>query len=259
MDLKGSEGLKGDEINLDNEKMFILTEEMIDPYKNNENLPSTEAISKKETDNVFYSEYPIQANDISIYIPAEESTAANTAVSIGAKITKPITVALMVVSMPVAIALVKVLQALEFLQYINVKNMPMNVQFILSLVGEGNVFAGLMDPFGEFYKFSDGREGEEDDGPEQLTIVGRVLFDNFSRRFLVEAEDTVCRTHQILDKQEMSCLGWNNMAEFILQIFILIALKVIFKFLAEIILKAETKRLEKMDLATRHKSFNEMD
>ena len=69
----------------------------------------------------------------------------------------------MVASFPVAIALIKILQALEFLSLINVKNMPKNVQNILDMVGQGSLVSGIIDPMmGDFWLFEDGREDEEE-------------------------------------------------------------------------------------------------
>jgi hypothetical protein len=130
-------------------------------------------IRKKSTTNIYYWNYPIKTAEISVYIPAEVSggvLAALNAASIGAQMTKPVSIVLFIVAAPVAIALLKVLQALEFLQYINVKNQPNNVQFILSLVGEGNVFAGLMGPVESLYKIDDGTGNDSEDRRRRLLV-----------------------------------------------------------------------------------------
>lgn len=80
--------------------------------------------------------------------------------SVGANIAKPVTIALFIVAAPVAIALLKILQALEFLLFINIENLPTNVQSILSMVGAGNIFSGMLGPL-DFYKFDEGKANEK--------------------------------------------------------------------------------------------------
>lgn len=80
--------------------------------------------------------------------------------SVGANIAKPVTIALFIVAAPVAIALLKILQALEFLLFINIENLPTNVQSILSMVGDGNIFSGMLGPL-DFYKFDEGKDNEK--------------------------------------------------------------------------------------------------
>ena len=58
--------------------------------------------------------------------------------------------------MPAALSLQKTIQSLDYLNYMNVKDLPRNVRFVIDLTGEGNFFSSL-DPFGEFYKFNEGR------------------------------------------------------------------------------------------------------
>jgi large-conductance mechanosensitive channel len=57
----------------------------------------------------------------------------------------------------------------------------------------------------------------------------------------------------------MSCLGWNNVGSFFVQILGLLIIRAVFFLLSKMVLNAEKKRLEKMDLENRHKSFNELD
>jgi hypothetical protein len=116
---------------------------------------------------VLFSNYPIISEPINIYIPAKESkamAAAGKALDASAKVTKPITGILMIVAMPAALALQKCIQSLDYLNFINVKDLPTNVRMILEFTADGNLF-GNINPFGAFYKFDDGRsssEGEEE-------------------------------------------------------------------------------------------------
>jgi hypothetical protein len=145
---------------------------------------------------------------IKIYIPAKESKSmavAGKALDVSAKVTKPLTGILMIVAMPAALALQKCIQSLDYLNFMNVKDLPTNVRSILDFTADGNLF-GNINPFGGFYKFDDGRSqstGEvedikiNEDGEEPVRIIQEIT-------------KTVCRTHPILDQQELSCYGWNN-------------------------------------------------
>ena len=72
--------------------------------------------------------------------------------------TKPTVGVMLVVATPVAISLQKTIQNLDYLNYLNVKDLPANVRWILDFASEGNLF-GELNPFGEWYKFDDG-DGE---------------------------------------------------------------------------------------------------
>lgn len=108
---------------------------------------------------------------MSVYIPKEESgtvAAANSAASIGSQIVKPLTIGLMIVALPVAVTLIKVLQALDFLTFINIKNMPKNVKFILKMVGQGSFVGGMMDPMlGDFWLFDDPALNKDQGGEDE--------------------------------------------------------------------------------------------
>ena len=98
---------------------------MKEPYTQGTTLPFNDSVQKRDTHggDIYFSKYPILTENFSLYTPPAISAGeavANNAVNIGAQITKPVTIALFVVSAPVAIALLKILQALEFLQFINV-------------------------------------------------------------------------------------------------------------------------------------------
>jgi hypothetical protein len=57
----------------------------------------------------------------------------------------------------------------------------------------------------------------------------------------------------------MSCLGWNNMADFIFQILILLVFKLIMTPIAKLVMDRETKRLANLDLQARIKVFEKID
>lgn len=155
--------------------------------------------------------------------------------------------------MPVAIALLKVLQALEYLVFINVKNIPSNVQFILNLVGEGNVFAGMASSIESVWQFDDGREESEDTEQQSRR---RLLTGNYSKSSNLQGKaQSVCRTHKVLDSQEISCLGWNNVGSFVVQIIALFLFKGLFYLLSNLLLKIEKKKFDSMDRKRQEQSF----
>ena len=72
--------------------------------------------------------------------------------------------------------------------------------------------------FGDFYKFDDGDETNEE---ESSRVRRRVLSGNTS----------ICRTHKILSKENLSCNGWNNTGIYFIQIILLLILMAIIKAL----------------------------
>lgn len=141
--LASSSSNQNGEVNLSGVKINVIPENLYPAYINKSPMGSSNMLQHIQEAAVVYTEYPIVVPGVSIYIPEKESgsvQAANKAASVGAKIVKPLTVALMIFAFPVAIALIKVLQALDFLTFININNMPTNVKFILDLVGAGSFF-----------------------------------------------------------------------------------------------------------------------
>lgn len=86
---------------------MILIENMVLRYKNGNALPSSDVIAKVSPEVVLFSEYPIEATSISIYIPEGESRGAAATVQTTSYITKPVTAVLMIVAMPAALVLEK--------------------------------------------------------------------------------------------------------------------------------------------------------
>lgn len=234
-------------------------------------MPSTNMLRRKDTETAFFSDYPIEVSPVTIYIPKEEGAgekSATTAASIGSTIAKPVTMVLMIVATPVAVTVVKILQALEFLMFINAKNLPSNVLTILAIAGEGDVFEGMLDPvMGDFWLFDDGKKDNDESTAEQ-SEENSVNFDEQRRVLAQETQngDTitapkspVCQIHKVLDKQEMSCMGWNNVASFVLQ-FILILIGSFFANLfGNKILKNEKKKLREMDMKAKTENFQKID
>lgn len=128
--------------------------------------------------------------DVSIYIPSEESraeAAAKGIVKIGSTVVRPLTIGLMMASLPVAVALVKILQALDYLDMLNINNMPSNIRFILDLVGEGNFIGNLLDPIkNNFWNFEDPAMGESNSSGNKdysnLFEKSRLLNENSNER-----------------------------------------------------------------------------
>ncbi len=156
---------KDKEININNKKLIVLIRNMMPAFNSNENLPTSVTIKKRNSlEPVYYANYPIETSTFSLYIPAkgnDASAGATSAASIGTKLVSPITAVLFVVSYPVAITLLKIIQALEFLQYINIEKLPTNVKFILDMLSSANFFKGLINPVGDFYKFDEGKDENE--------------------------------------------------------------------------------------------------
>lgn len=87
IDLKETFG--GKEVNINHINMYILHENMISDFKKGNSLSSSETIEKKTSNDVYYSKYPIIAEDISVYIPEKASggqVIAQTATNIGSKV-----------------------------------------------------------------------------------------------------------------------------------------------------------------------------
>ena len=144
---------------------------------------------------------------------------------------------LTVLAMPVAISLQKTIQSLDYLNFLNVKGLPTNVRSILDLTSEGNLFSGL-DPFGDFYKFDDGNDIEEIETQPGASGGRRNI------RRIISAGNTVCKTHRILDKEGLSCNGWNNQGLYILQVIGLLILMAILKFLGNRIRNMESRMMK---------------
>jgi hypothetical protein len=84
---------------------------------------------------------------------------------------------------------------LDYLEYIDVKNMPTNMQYINDIATQGDLF-GDLKPFGEFYKFDDGKK-ENTEETEENGVIGS----NSSSRVLsdIPSGKELCRTHYMLD------------------------------------------------------------
>ena len=227
LDFTGSEEFKNKEISIKNQKLIVLIENMVENYKAGKPLPSSDVITKNSAELVFYAEYPIEAQGVDIFIQKDESQDAATTMKVTSNIIKPVTLVLMIVAMPAAITLEKVLQSLDYLNYLNVEDLPRNVRMILEFTSQGSLF-GNLDVFGGFYKFDDG-----DDTSEEETLLG-------TRRIL-SADTSICRTHTILNKEGLSCKGWNNTGLYLIQLTLLGLLMGILKILGNWARREERK------------------
>jgi hypothetical protein len=106
------------------------------------------------------------------------------------------------------------------LNYLNVEDLPRNVRSILEFTSQGSLF-GNLDVFSGFYKFDDGTETSEEEEPTGNKIRRRIL----------SVDTALCRTHKILDKEGLSCNGWNNTGLYFIQLSILALFMVILKVL----------------------------
>ena len=104
---------------------------------------------------MYFSQYPIEVDKIDLYIAKEESNGAATTMKVASNISKPAIGILVIIAMPAAITLEKVIQSLDYLNYMNVEDLPRNIRSVLDFASEGSLF-GNLDPFGDFYKFDDG-------------------------------------------------------------------------------------------------------
>ena len=241
LNFKETEEFKDKEINIKNQKFIVLIENMVEKFKANKPLPSSDVISKSSSQLIYYADYPIQVPGINIYIPKGESKGAGKTMSVTSSITKPVTAVLMIVAMPAAITLEKVLQSLDYLNYMNVEDLPRNVRAILQFTSEGSLF-GNINFFGEFYKFDDGDDTSEE---QQDGNKARIL-----RRILI-ADKAFCRTHMILSKEGLSCNGWNNTGLYFIQLCFLVILMALLKILGKWARTQEKKQLNKSTILSK--------
>ena len=250
LDFDKTEELKDKEVKIENGRFDIITSDMIEDLKNKKPLTSSNSIGKKGFPEDFYSEYPIKVEKINFYQPSKQSGAmagAQKGAEIAAQITKPAIMVLMVFSMPAAIALQKMIFSLDYLEFINIRDVPQNVLNFIDLASQGNLF-GDLKPFGDSYKFEDGRkeinetneEGEDTKEEEELKSSGRILPE-------VTRGKSFCRAHRVFDTQEMSCYGWNNFGQYV---FILIGFGIlgfIFFIIAYFMNRSEKKKISNQD------------
>ena len=103
---------------------------MKESYKNKLPLESSDTIGKKSSSDDFFSEYPIIVENINFYEPIEvkgTTAAAQISAKIAANMSKPAIFLLMVVAMPAAIALQKAIFSLDYLDFLNIRDMPPNI------------------------------------------------------------------------------------------------------------------------------------
>ena len=63
---------------------------MLESYQSKKPLPNSNNIKKESVQEVYFSDYPIEALNIEFYIPAEESKGALVATKVGGQIAKPV-------------------------------------------------------------------------------------------------------------------------------------------------------------------------
>ena len=80
----------------------------------------------------------------------------------------------MIIAMPAALVLEKTIQSLDYLNYINVEDLPRNVRAILDFTSDGSLF-GNINPFGNFLKFDDGDEEIDQNNGKSLVKGGGIL------------------------------------------------------------------------------------
>jgi hypothetical protein len=59
LNLKETEEFKDKEINIINQKFIVLIENMVEKFKANKPLPSSDVISKSSSQLIYYADYPI--------------------------------------------------------------------------------------------------------------------------------------------------------------------------------------------------------
>ena len=226
-------------------------------YKGQKPLPGSDAISKSEGLDIFFSEYPIKIEKISIFIPNKESggtAMASGAADVASKMTKPIIIILMIFAMPAALLLQKAIQSLEYLQYINIRYKPSNVIAIIIFASQGNLF-GSMDIFGDFYKFDDGRGVQT---TEELGGSG----DSGQNRLLNAVPNQawqVCQVHSIFMEEELDCHSWNNTAKFLFQLICIIIFGLFVKLIAKVMIRREEKSIKGQKLNQVSQSFEKIN
>lgn len=160
---------------------------------------------------------------------------------------KPASGVLFFVAGSSAMMIQKALQSLDYLNLLNVQELPRNIRKVLEFSAEGLLFSNI-NFFGDFYKF--------DDGDEEKTEFEEK---NRSKRLLSESS-TFCRTHNILKKEDLSCLGWNNTGLFFIQFSIIFILFSLFWYLGILARRSEKKAWKQPEnLARIDKMFEEIN
>jgi hypothetical protein len=132
---------------------------------------------------IYYTDFPVEVKNVN-YFNSAATESIESIGSIGSKITTGLTIGLVVVSFPLALTLIKLIQMIDFLLFINVE-LPVNTQAFLSLFDQ-NVMKMFPNPF----EINEAR--------------------------------IKCIPHRIFSKEDMSCSMLNNMGEQLLQILVLL-------------------------------------
>ena len=92
-----------------------------------------------------------------MYIPLKENkigVVAEVIIKAVQKSARPTISILMIIAMPGALSLQKVIQSLEYLEFINIKKLPNNVKKMISLASSGSLFYDLNQQ-ASFMKFKE--------------------------------------------------------------------------------------------------------
>ena len=219
LDFKNTEEFKGKEISIVDEKFEIISSNQLESYKKKDVFMAIDTITKKGSPLILFGNYPIQSQKIDYYSNGEQQgtvatvhTISEVSIEVVSKMTIPTVVILMVVYMPSALGLQKTIQYVEYLKYINIKNVPLNVVQIIKLVSSGNLFT-FLNFFGTRFNFS---EEKAKDSESRIRVLSGSNF---------------CRTHEIFDKDGLGCNAWNNLGIFVFQFIGLGLLIGLLKFL----------------------------
>ena len=234
VDFGQTDGLKDLEISIENGRFDILISNMLADYQKKQlSLPISDVIGKRDFPEDFYSEYPIKVDGIALYKPAKVQgvvVAAEKGAIIGSYTSKSAIFLLMIFAMPTAIALQKIILSLDYLDIIDVKDIPTNIQTMIDIATSGDLF-GDFKPFGDFYKFKDGRE----EISEELVNSGSRILEE------IVTSKKLCRPHEIFENNELGCFGWNNIGEYFFVLILLAFLGIFFNVIAWIVFRKEKK------------------
>ena len=239
LDFQETEGFRGQDIQITNESLDIISTSQMEQYLKKEPLSRADNISKLSSQSVSFSEYPIHVNDISTFIPKKDSKSLASALGnsqdIASDVAKPAILILMIVSMPTALGLQKTIQYVEYLQFFNVDNQQRNILDTIAYTSYTNILTNL-NFFGDVLKIQEkGKEAVKEETttqskrpvPKKPNIKKRVLNEDNNEES--KEHEQGCKTHRLFEKKGYECQVWNQMRTTIFMILALAAITIFIK------------------------------
>lgn len=226
--------LTEEEFSFSDVETLILPTQLENQVETGNGLASTNLIQDFEDNSVLFSGYPISFVVKQIIFDKKSQFSA---LSVGAakglsSAVKPITITLMFFSFSMATVMIKLLQVLEFLSFINIETLPENIKYLLHIFGEENFFENFSNPIiGESkWKFYDPATMSDENESESNLENTRALADTEITNQKQE-NSQICYAHPLLNAKGLSCYAWNNTGSLIIQIAFFGLLKLTLMFL----------------------------